>query len=63
VLDRYLADDRHELGNEFQVVELPWGALVPRLVEGEGLWIVICQCGEKSLLHHVAEVPYGPIDR
>jgi len=41
VLAGYMTNIRRELGDEVQLVELPWRTLVPPLLEGEGgLWHV-----------------------
>ena len=41
VLAGYVTNVRRELGDEVQLVELPWRTLVPPLLEGEGgLWSV-----------------------
>ena len=36
VLAGYVANVHRELGNEVQVVKLPWRTLFPLLLEGEG---------------------------
>ena len=52
-----------ELRNVVQVVELPWRALVPLLVEGVYEGFVVREDYEVSGFQHLVEVFHGLVDR
>jgi hypothetical protein len=52
----------HELGDKIKMVELPWGAFVPILLEGVGDGLVVGEDGEVASFQHMAEMLYGLAD-
>jgi hypothetical protein len=58
VLSRNVFDVCRELGNKVKVVELPWWAFVPLLLEGVGDGLLV-EDGEMARFQHMAEMLYG----
>jgi hypothetical protein len=51
-----------ELGDEVEMVELPWRALVPFLLESEGNGLMVREDGKVASFQHVAEMHDGLVD-
>jgi hypothetical protein len=51
-----------ELGNEVQMVKLPWLAFVPLLLEGIRDGLVVGEDDEVTCFQHMAEILYGFVD-
>ena len=58
-----VADVCGEMKDEIQLIKLVWWALIPVLVEGEGVMYVGRQGGEMPGLQHVTEVHHDLIER
>jgi hypothetical protein len=57
-----VTDVGRELCYEIQMVELPWSAFVPFLLEGVGDRFVVCEDGEVASFQHVVEMLYSLVD-